>query len=131
MTVSVGCYTTPTGAPVDRRFTVLFLQPAEHLAYAWTDAPTYPNYSPYPVYSWNPAREPITVTRTGVGRYTVAWQGLSAHIFSNGITQVTAYGEDGAQRESDGSVSYGHAHVLCFAANGAPVDARFTVLRGS
>ena len=127
--VDVRCYATPTGAPVDRRFTVLFLLPADHLAYAWADKPTAASYSPLAYYSSNPARGPITITRLGVGRYTVDWAYADRDLFDLGNLQVTAYGGNALCRI--GSHLRTGAFVQCFAPNGAPADSRYMVLLGS
>lgn len=127
--VDVRCYAAPTGAPVDRRFTVLFLLPADHLAYAWAYDPTAPSYSPLEPYSSNPYRTPTNITRRGVGLYTVEWTAVNNVLFKLGNVQVTAYGSNAVCK-----VSYTFetgAYVQCFAPNGTPVDSRYSVLLGS
>jgi hypothetical protein len=131
LTVSVGCYTSPTGAPVDSKFTVLFLVPTEHLAYAWADSPTTASYAPSPIYSTNPAGGAISILRQGVGSYRVSWTGASSKIFENGTMQVTAWGEAGAICQAEQTFTFGIVEVRCFAANGVPVDTWFSVLVGS
>jgi hypothetical protein len=136
--VDVRCYQGPTGAPVDRRFTVLFVQPAPHLAYAWADKPTSPWYVPHDYYSWNPAIGGLNIERQAVGAYKVVWgrAGAYPHIaHTNGFAQVTAFGSNAqckfitAGREGqyrNNQVAY----VACFAPSGTRVDSRFMVMSG-
>jgi hypothetical protein len=127
--VDVRCYATPTGAPVDRRFTVLFVLPSDHLAYALADQPTAASYSPLASYSVNPARGPITIARVGVGLYTVDWAYLNRELLNDGNGQVTAYGGNAVCRLQ--TRLFTGALVRCFAPNGTPADSRYTVLIGS
>jgi hypothetical protein len=129
LSVDVQCFATPTGASVDRRFTVLFVLPANHLAYAWADKPSVASYSPLPYFSSNPARAGITITRRGVGSYKVDWAYLDRELFDGGDAQVTAYGGNTLCKLT--SYSTTSAHVQCFAPNGTPADSRFSVLRAS
>jgi hypothetical protein len=129
LSVDVRCFATPTGAPVDRRFTVLFVLPARHLAYAWADNPSVASYSPLAYYSSNPTNGPITITRSGVGSYKVDWAYLGSELFEGGNAQVTAYGGNTLCKIT--SYSTTGAYVQCFAPNGTPADSRFSVLRGS
>jgi hypothetical protein len=131
LTVSVGCYTTPTGAAVDSKFTVLFLVPTEHLAYAWADSPVIASYAPSPAYSTNPAGGTIQILRQGVGSYRVSWSGASSKIFGYGTMHVTAWGEEGAICQVEQTFTSGIVEVRCFAANGVAMDSRFDVLIGS
>jgi hypothetical protein len=108
---------------------VLFTLPAEHLAYAWGDKPTLASYAPLPYYSTNPAGQPITITRRGVGYYDVQWAGVDPEILDEGNVQVTAWGSNALCKGTRSSL--GSAQVFCFAPNGAPVDSRYTVLFGS
>jgi hypothetical protein len=108
---------------------VLFLLPADHLAYAWAYDPTAPSYSPLEPYSSNPYRTPTNITRRGVGLYTVEWTGVNNVLFKLGNVQVTAYGSNAVCK-----VSYTFetgAYVQCFAPNGTPLDSRYSVLLGS
>ena len=129
LSVDVRCFSTPSGAPVDRRFTVLHALPANHLAYAWADKPSVASYSPLAAYSSHPLGFPITITRSGVGSYRVDWPYLNQQLFDGGDAQVTAYGGNTVCKIS--SYSSTGALVQCFAPNGTPADSRFTVLRAS
>jgi hypothetical protein len=127
--VDVRCYESPTGAPVDRRFTVLFVLPADHLAYAWADKPAAASYSPLAYYSSNPTGNAVTIIRRGVGIYDVYWDSVDGEIIDEGNVQVTAYGSNAQCKGARNSLS--GATVQCFAPNGTPVDSRYTVLFGS
>jgi hypothetical protein len=114
---------------VDRRFTVLFVLPADHLAYAWADKPTAASYAPIAAYSSNPAGSPVAVTRQEAGVYKVVWTDLASELLGAGNVQVTAYGGNAQCKFFLGAMD--GALVRCFAPNGPPADSRFTVLRGS
>ena len=129
--VDVRCFEAPTGAPVDRRFTVLFLVPSEHLAYAWADKPAANEYSPSALYSSNPAGGFITIGRRGVGDYTVEWAFVDLEIFGYGNAQVTAFGANTRCSVKYLPLAGTSVRVQCFAPNGSPVDSRFSVVLGS
>lgn len=124
--VYVQCY-TPSGAPVDSKFTVLFTQPAAHLAYAFAEQASAAKYSPHAVYRSSPADGLIEITHDQTGSYEITWGNVDSHIIDEGSMQVMAYGQDGAHCKPNffggSSVS-----VVCFAANGTLVDTRFMVL---
>jgi hypothetical protein len=125
--VIVGCQ-TPTGAPADAKFSVLFTPPAAHLAYAWADAPTATQYQAYGVYASNPVGGAITIRRFGVGVYSVVWTGVDAEIRDYGNVQVTAYGEDGVQCKLEGSLQNDGTPLRCYMPNGTLTDARYVVM---
>jgi hypothetical protein len=127
--VNVRCF-SQSGVPSDTKFNVLFLLPSDHLAYAWANQPSSPNYTPSTFYSSNPTGGAISISRSGTGLYTVSWAGVDPQIFEGGDVQVTAYGGGNAQCKvsSWGSAS---ANVRCFSPSGALVDAFYTVLLGS
>jgi hypothetical protein len=127
----VGCYTAQTGAPVDSKFSVLFLVPTDHLAYAWADAATYPEYSPAQAYSTNPSGAPTTIKRFGVGRYTVYFTSADPLIYDFGNMQVTAVGQGAAICQAEQNFTGASVKVQCFAANGVAMDSQFDVLLGS
>lgn len=87
--VYVLCYSR-SGALKDVKFNVFFATPNPGLAYAWANQPTAASYSPDLRYRFNPSGGPVAIFRTGVGRYTVRWSGLS--LLGGGDVQVTAYG---------------------------------------
>jgi hypothetical protein len=126
VTVYVRCY-TPSGAPLDSKFTVLFTLPAAHLAYAFAEQASAAKYNPHAVYASNPADGLIEITRGGTGSYEITWGSVDSHIIDEGSMQVMAYGQDGAHCQPNffaGSM----VSVVCFAANGTLVDTRFMVL---
>ena len=127
--VSVGCF-TPAGAPADAKFSALFTPPAAHLAYVWADYPTTSDYKPVAEYASNPVGGAIYVQRKNVGSYEIGWTGANAEIRDLGNPQVTAYGGDNAQCKVEG-LDADYVEVQCFAANGVPMDANYTVLLGS
>jgi hypothetical protein len=120
---------------VDRRFTVLFVLPADHLAYAWADKPTLSWYAPIQYYSSNPSGLSMSIERQALGAYKVMWSGADPRIIYNGSAQVTAFGSNAQCKFSTagGTVSgyFQVAYVLCFAPNGTRADSRFMVLSGS
>jgi hypothetical protein len=129
LSISVLCF-GGAGVPRDTPFNVLFLLPADHLAYAWADQPSSASYTPSTFYSWNPAGGAINISRTGTGRYNVSWTGADPAIFDGGDVQVTAYGGGATQCKVEGGGS-ASATVRCFAPHGALVDSFFDVLLGS
>jgi hypothetical protein len=131
LTVTVGCYTGLTGASADSKFTVLFLVPTDHLAYAWGDAATYPEYSPAQAYSTNPSGGIMTIKRFGVGRYTIYFSGADPQIYDYGNMQVTAFGEGATICQAEQNFSGESVKIRCFASNGVSMDSQFTVLLGS
>jgi hypothetical protein len=129
LNLQVMCY-TPAGVPVDSKFTVLFLIPDSHVAYTYANQPSATNYSPQAQYTSNPAGGGATITRNGVGKYTVIWPGVDAEIIDGGTVQVTAAALYNTQCKATSLFDSG-VIVHCFAPNGAPRDAEFTVLFGS
>jgi hypothetical protein len=127
--VTVACY-APSGARADTKFTTLLTAPAAHLAYVWADQPTLPSYTPHADYAFNPMGGAVTITRNGVGTYTVRWTSVDGEIRDFGNAQVTAWGFNNAQCRLSG---YGldAAHVACYGPTGAPMDTYYTVLLGS
>jgi len=98
------------------------------VGYVWADQPTTSTYKPGQYWSYNSRLLDNTVTRTGVGAYTVDFPGLAG---SRGNAQVTAFGATPAICTIGGARWYpvGTAmrlSVRCFAPNGAPADTRFT-----
>lgn len=128
LTVDVQCHTA-SGLPADSKFTVLFLVPADHLAYAWGDQPTVGSYTPNALYSSNPVADAMFVNRLDVGTYLVTWRNAAGSLFGMGHAQATAYGS--TARCTVISFNYNDARVACFGPTGAPVDSRFTVLLGT
>jgi hypothetical protein len=125
LAVNVLCYSR-AGVLKDTKFNVFFATPAANLAYAWANDRFAPSYSPSMSYRFNPSGGPVTILRTGIGRYTVTWAGLA--LLGGGDVQVTAYssGNIVCKVERWGAPS---ALVRCFSpATGAPVDSQFTIM---
>src|SRR5262245_42166976 len=59
------------------------------LGYVWANQPSSASYTPSLTYQFNSAGGTNTITRSGVGQYTVHFPGLST---LGGHVQVTAYG---------------------------------------
>ncbi len=94
--------------------------------FAWAYAPTTSSYTASSAYSWSSSGQPITITRGGVGSYTVSFAGLGG---SGGDVQVSAYGDDRACKVG-GWWSSGGAlmtSVRCYDGAGAAADARYDV----
>jgi hypothetical protein len=130
LAVRVGCFTAG-GAPVDSKFTVLFLLPTDHLAYALADQLTLGRYTPNSSYSWNPVvATAVEVDNSATGMYSVSWRDVDPQIFGDGTAQVTAYGQKGEQCKA---VSWNHSSVeiRCYTVKGVLTNSYFTVLLGS
>ena len=130
LAVYVQCYSV-TGAPMDAKFTVLFLLPAPRLGYAYANLPTFTQYTADPYWSTNPDGSGVMVTRISQGVFDVAWFNAMDDFIGYGNIQVTALGMyDNAQCKITNTY-IARAGVKCFAANGAPADVPFTVMLGS
>lgn len=119
-TIDVRCHDA-SGAPAASPFVVYLNsgaagQQGAHLYYdgasVWTG------------YSWNGTGAANTVTRAGVGRYTVSYPGMTTY---NTAVHVTAYGSGGSYCNVE-SWGLGSASVACFAPGGAPADSAFSFL---
>ena len=94
MDVGVQCYTA-AGAPIDWYYTMSFalnrnlLGTGNGYGYAWADQPTSSSYTPAKFYSKTKPKGPTTITRTGVGAYTVTFAAVGTAVKSD--VQVTAY----------------------------------------
>lgn len=121
------CY-DPAGALVDTRYDVLFISTAggiSGLAYAWANNAGSASYTPNSLYSYNGGGGSITATRSGVGQYTMTFDGIAGP--SGGHYQVSAYG---GGSEFCIVVGWGPktVSISCFDAAGTPVDVQYTVL---
>jgi choice-of-anchor B domain-containing protein len=99
-------------------------------AFAWAHQPTASSYSPHPTYAYNP-KGPITVTRSGVGVYTVRFSGFGGNGKAGGHVQVTGYGpQPNACKVVGWSSSTADfiAKVMCINPAGSPIDERFSIL---
>jgi len=124
----VQCY-SPSGVPMDSKFTLLFQLPNPHLAYVFAAQESVTSYSPYPPFAHNPSGGSVTVTRTGVGDYRVVWTGIDPAIVDGGTVHVTSISE-GKQCKATSLFDSG-VSVHCFGPNGAPADAMYMALLGS
>jgi hypothetical protein len=130
---SVQCHTA-AGAVSDSQFTVTYANRLSNLGvtgakigYLWAHDPTSASYTPTSTYSFNSSGGSNTVTRNGVGNYTVHLPGIGDN---NGHVQVTAYGSGSERCKSGGWSSSGgtlDASVVCFTPAGAAVDTLYTV----
>jgi hypothetical protein len=128
LALDVSCF-NPAGAPVDSRFSVAFLRPAKHLAYAFGDSPFGASYSPDANYATNPAGGAITITRDALGQYIIWWAGVDTAILAAGNVQVSGVGSKNQCKVASQTAET--AFVKCYGANGALTDSYFSVLLGS
>jgi hypothetical protein len=94
--------------------------------YVWASQPVTPQYLAATGYEYSSAGQPIVITRTGVGDYTVRFHGLAT---PGGVAHASAYGTGNGDfctvgwyrpRGSDQLV-----RVRCFDGDGDPSDSRF------
>jgi hypothetical protein len=133
--VNVRCFRGNSGAAVDAYFTVLIRKPppastfTSPVAFAYANQPTASSYIPPASSSWNPAGG-ITVSRSGVGNYSVLFKNIGPGLRSNGgHVQVVAVGT-GSQYcvvESWGGSPDLSIDVKCFTKSGSPADTKFNV----
>lgn len=95
-------------------------------AYVWNGDPTGPLGTPQTIghgWSYNSSGGAITVTRSGVGVYSVAFEGLS---LNRGNVQVSGYGSSNVQCKVS---NWGGdaVNVRCFDPAGALANGTFTV----
>lgn len=128
--IRVYCF-SPTGSPVDGRFTALFYKESRGEAwkdaYLWANQPTAEEYIPSTGYQWNSQGLNNKVRRLGTGRYRATLPNIN---ILGGTVLVTAYGEGSEQckvvnwqRSGNDTV----VNVNCFNASGSPVDTRYTL----
>lgn len=132
-TATVRCFDAE-GAPKDQRFELLyqgrsgtFGNAAQGLAFLWADQPTAASYTPDAGYQFNSTGGTNTITRSGVGAYTVNIPGFDK---VGGHVQVSAYGQTAARckvadlgQDSDGA----HVGVICFDKTGTAADQQFSL----
>ena len=112
------------GAPVDSPFSLLYTHDDDS-AYVWAHSPTSASYTPVPTWSHNPSGRPITITRAGVGNYTVRFPGFTGAYGGN--VEVTAY-NGGDVRCTSAGWSDEAASVRCYDSADNPVDSAFDLL---
>jgi hypothetical protein len=122
------CHDT-AGAPANLPLAVSYVRragsPGVEGGYVWADQPTASLYTPSPTYQWNSTGGLNTVSRWGVGSYTVSFPGQS---FTGGTVEVTAYGTGNEYCKVEGWFPSGsqNVNVRCFTATGVAADTRFT-----
>jgi hypothetical protein len=145
--VNVGCFTT-TGAPVDARFTLVFSKGSPNYtpsySYAWASSPSSSWYTPSSTYqrgfiagdgpvNGGFVTSPLaTISRTGVGSYTVHLPQMSASggTWGKSNAKVTGYGYDTSTCKIIGWYNSGDgvdANVACRNAAGTLADAYYTI----
>lgn len=100
------------------------LIPGASAAYIFANKPTTGSYQPAVGFRYSSAGQAPTVTRSGVGAYTVKLMGLPL----GGSAQVTAYGPGKSECQLSGIRTSGAPQrigVLCFKPNGNRVDSKF------
>lgn len=123
------------GGPADTRFDFIALTSGTfqgRYAYAWVNdgSPSAP-YQPSPGYRFSSSNQPITVTKTATGTYSVlfAGQGRTAGT-DREVVIVSGYGGTNLQCQPGPWTSAGadlSATVYCFTSAGAAADSRFDV----
>lgn len=100
----------------------------EEWAFAWGDQPSTASYTANTTWSRNSLGGNTTVTRNGVGSYTVSFPNVGRSIGGNVL--VNAYGSDNVRCNSSGWGSSGttlNANVSCYTPAGALADSRFVI----
>lgn len=115
------------GAPITAQTKVWVAQP--RLAFLWSNNASVDGLStPDANYSYTTAGAGVNaVTRTAVGRYTVAFTGIGRAGVETEALFATAYGATAGTYCRIRSWSTAAAEVWCVDATGADVDARFTL----
>ncbi|MGW7383385.1 hypothetical protein [Streptomyces sp. NPDC054794] len=127
--VRVRCYTA-SGSRADTRFTASFVNTADlggRFGYLWANQPAAVSYTPSPTYQFNSAGSVNTITRSGVGQYTVRLPSIGS---AAGHVQVTAYGDVLARCKTVNWYPSGTAqlvNVRCFTFGGSSRDTQFTL----
>ena len=98
-------------------------------AYAWANNATSASYAPTSAYAYNATDGPTTITRSAVGVYAVAFDGLGS-VANGGNVHVTAYGLSTTCNVSSWGNNGGSLRIVvrCYTSSGAPIDSRFNVL---
>ncbi|MEZ4457196.1 MAG: Ig-like domain-containing protein [Gemmatimonadales bacterium] len=107
------------------------VQADDRTAYLWANDPSSASYSPSATYEHLSSGGHATITRSGVGSYSVSLPGLGATGAQRTNVQISASGTGPAFCKSAGWTSAGAdltVQVRCFEAGGAPADTRFTLL---
>jgi hypothetical protein len=102
---------------------------ASHYAdgYVWANSPTSPSYTPNTAFSFNRSGKGITITRQGVGAYTVRFAGLSALLGTKSTVRVTGYGADDSYcKPATQKLQSDVIKIKCLD-GGRPIDAFYTI----
>ncbi|MBA3488090.1 MAG: hypothetical protein H0T78_00845, partial [Longispora sp.] len=94
--------------------------------YVWANQASAPSYTPSSTYQWNSTNAQNTITRSGLGTYTIRYPGLG---ITGGTVHVTSYGasSDRCKVQSWGpSGNDQQVNIRCFTLSGAPTDSMFT-----
>jgi hypothetical protein len=96
------------------------------MAYAWLDQPTSASYTPDAGFAFNSSGGSVTVTRSGVGSYSVSFAGLSPTNAGN----VSAYLSNHTCNTMPWRAVNGNVVISlrCVDQSGAPADSYATVL---
>ena len=97
--------------------------------YAWASSPSTASYTPVSAYAFNRSGGAITITRQGIGTYTVRFAGLSAVLGTKSTVHVTGYGANNTYcKSANQKLLSDVVHIKCFdAASGRPSDAPYAV----
>jgi hypothetical protein len=131
-TISVVC-ANPSATRVDSDF-VIAVVPAgtnpPNIAYAWADEDTTASYTPSTTYSYNPSGGAVSVTRSGVGSYTMTFNGLDGAQLTGGDVRVTSYfNVDRCKVGSWGNSGANFSvNINCYSLAGALTDSEYEVL---
>jgi hypothetical protein len=131
----VDCFDA-SGVLADSAFDLTFLAgdsllgvPKLFSGYVWANNASAASYTPAKPYQYSSANALNTISRSGVGVYTVTLPGLGRSV-PTGDVQVTAYGstDDFCQVGSWGTVTSNVlVTVRCFNPAGGPADSEFTL----
>ena len=126
--VAIECY-DPAGAPVDTRYTVLWMKPdpsASNFAYAWADNSSSASYTPQSTWLFNGAGGAVTATRSGVGVYQMTFADYGTIGYNLGHVQVTSY--DGPNSCVVRGWAGDTVAIDCYDSSGNPADSRYQVV---
>jgi hypothetical protein len=129
--VEVRCFKAGTGSAVNGSFSVLVLGRSSARAFAFANQPAATSYSAPSSGSYNPAGT-TKITRYGIGTYQVVFNSLGSKLAGRGgQVQVNAVASGRAYCkliDEWGGATNLAVNVQCYAAGGAPMDAKFSVL---
>jgi len=133
--VTVLCFDAsgvPTNTLYDVSFSTYPTEVVNH-GYVWVDDPFSPSSVPSTFYQFNSTCNTNTISRAGVGKYTVKFPGLAAlpgDPQPGGTVKVTAYGTGSEICKVESWTAVGpdeFVDVRCFTALGAAADTLYTV----